>query len=267
VLNSNTSTVLKQVLRRIERSVLPRTITIRAPDGQLDFDVIGQNAVLCPRSGGAFILSSQLQQEAPDAYEILRSGTLAAGDTAGSLANAREPLLRHWARTLTGFAAGAATVECEVRALSAIETKAGLQLPAFGAFELAKAFEVLPPGRTGEPAPGCVSSFHSQAGDGAEDAWLFRRLGAPASFPAAAGLEDIERMTIVAREAEVWREMLAGLEGPVLCVLRGGPRDDLRCVAVDDTHIALVSKAAPELGPLLSSWRAACADSATLTRH
>ena len=112
MLNANTSTVLKQVLRRIERSVLPRTVTIQAPNGQMDFDVIGQNAVLCPRSGGAFILSSQLQQEAPDAYEIMRSGTLAAAVSAGTLANAREPLLRHWARTLTGFAAGDQCREC-----------------------------------------------------------------------------------------------------------------------------------------------------------
>ncbi len=244
---------LWRVLRIIDRSILPRIVRCRAASGQLHLDVASQRVALCPRIDDAFILDDVLEQEAPVAFEFLRRGPEAV--TAAALNEDREPLLRHWARALVRFNAGAVDFEYSVQARTAGATGAGgsAGAPSFHVLELAAAVTPL----LCQDASGLVPAFYHHLRGNTPDAWLFERSGWPSGFPAEAELGKIEDMAKAAHSAEVWREHLAVLEGPLMGVFIGSSREPLRCIAADETHIALLTAQGSELGSLLAGWRAA----------
>ncbi len=261
---------LRQVLHIIERSILPRAVDLRTANGRLQIEVSEQRMLLCPRRDGRFFIDGQLEGEAPEAADLLRRGADAAVRHADVLHAHREALLRHCARALRGLTSGADTVQWRVKALRPGERAFnGPTLPGFNASELAAA---MPPARaaaeTGSTSPQStqpagnqepVAAFHGQIAAKIQDAWLFAASGDPAGIPShASGRTSFGEMTEAAAHARAWREDLnTVVEGPVMAVLVGPSRENIRCMAIDGGHVALVSCTALELGPVLAGWRAA----------
>jgi hypothetical protein len=282
---------LRQVLRTIERSILPRTINLRTASGQLQIEVSAQRMLLCPRRDGAYFLGGALQREAPEAFEVLRGGEQAVRANTETLAAARGALLRHCARALADLTAGAATVEHIVK--PAGRAAGGPQPPGFDVRELLAALTALPataapkpdfrrqPVNSGKdasankapPAPeaeavtvppegrhvsGLVEAFYRQLATAMPDTWLFDLSGRPAGSPARARQQDdINGMAKAVSPAREWRELLGGPEGPVMAIFFEPAQEGLRCLAIDGGHVALLSGTGMELGPILTAWRAA----------
>jgi hypothetical protein len=283
---------LRQVLRTIERSILPRIIHLRTANGQLQIEVSAQRMQLCPRRDGAFFLGGALQREAPEAWEVLRGGERAVRANTETLAAARGALLRHCARALADLTAGAATVEHIVK--PAGRAPGGPQPPSFDVRELLAALTAVPAAAASPlpdfrrqavnngkdasvnkaaPAPqtetvtvppegrhvtGLVEAFYRQLTTALPDTWLFDLSGQPAGSPARARQQDdINGMAKTVAPAREWREFLGGPEGPVMAIFFEPAQEGLRCLAIDGGHVALLSGTGMELGPILTAWRAA----------
>ncbi len=282
---------LRQVLRTIERSILPRIINLRTPGGQLQIEVSAQRMLLCPRRDGAFFLDGELQREAPDAWEVLRGGEQAVRANAGTLQTARGALLRHCARALASLTAGGVTVEHIVKPRARAGN--GPQPPSFDARELADALTAVPTPTAPKPdfrrqalnsgkdarvntatpaqqaeaqtvppegrhVTGLVEAFYRQLATALPDSWLFDLSGRPAGTPARARQQDdIKEMAKAVAPAREWRELLGGPEGPVMAIFFEPAQEGLRCLAIDGGHVTLLSGTGLELGPILTAWRAA----------
>jgi hypothetical protein len=273
VVSFESSGILWQVLRVVERTVLARTITFTTARGRLDLDVRNQCVMLCPRLEGAFVVDEQFRQEAPQAYEAVRQGGLSlsgqlsrtvAGEdvVAGhntalaSLGADREALLRLWGRALAELCAGVSEVETTVETAGPspfLETEAYQRL-GFSAMELLRAVsEHL--SLTGESQ---VLTFYTTQRQTAPDAWLFHLAGWPAAFPGEImDLSRLNEMGEAAATARIWRNNLADVSGPIMSVLMGVRQDAFLCIAVDDDYVALISRPSAELGSALAAWRLA----------
>jgi hypothetical protein len=287
---------LRQVLRMIERTILPRTIHLRTANGQLQIEVSAQRLLLCPRSSnGAFLLDSELHREAPEAWEVLRRGDQTVRASLEVLQSARGPLLRHCARALAKLTAGIVVVEHIVQAQKTAGRHGGaLPLLNFDARELAAALPSadapsaipdLPPhavsnGRDIAPPPapppaapaviaeaappqqgrevsGLAEAFYRHLASSLPDAWLFELSGQPAGSPPRARPGDIAEMAKAIPPVRDWREFLGEPEGPLMVIFFEPSQEGLRCMAIDSGHAALVSGSGLELGFILTAWRAA----------
>jgi hypothetical protein len=250
--NGSSTDALREIFRVIERSVLPRSVVCESGGARLEFDVFRQGALLCPRAGSTFALDGTLRQEAPRLCGILHEGPASACTRAAETAAFRDALLRHFGRALANFARSPGPVRVSVRAPTVLQGKLSA-LPSFSAAELADA-AVAPPEAE---ASGSVSTFFEEIGAGTSDAWLFQRPARLQHAPASGSSEQAGTMTELAQSAEAWREGLETFQGPLFAVFLGAPNENLQCVAVDTTHIALISRQPLELGWLLRSWRQA----------
>lgn len=260
-----------RVLRVVERTVLPRTVTFRTARGRLDLDVGNQCVMLCPRVDGAFVVDEQFRKEAPEAYEVVRRGVLSrdgetpqgegeAGstrvydDALATLAASREALLGLWGRALAGLCgvAGDVVTEIEAAAFSPERQTEAYRRLGFSALELLTA--VAPHVSVVEDSQ--VLAFFTAQRQMAGDAWLFCPGGWPAAFPReAADLNRISEMSKAAETARVWRDSLADVSGPIMSIMMSSGQEAFLCVAVDDAYVALISRPSAELGSALAAWR------------
>lgn len=206
-----------------------------------------------PRVNGAFFHDDELKLDAPDAWEILRSGTDAVASRGQTLASARPALLKLCARALVKITSVTGAVNCSVKALRPVERSAdGSQLPSFTAFELAVS---LAPALQAA-AVGPVAAFYRQLAPRLSDAWLFDHAGRPAGYPAhVTRLSEIEDMAKSVASALTWREHLSGVVGPVMSVFLETSRDSVRCLAVDAGYVVLASGSGLEMSLMVSAWR------------
>lgn len=262
------SGVLWQVLRVVERTVLARTVTFRTARGRLDLDVSNQCAMLCPRLEGAFVVDEQFRREAPQAYEAVRQGgvslsgqvsrTVSKQDitTLGTLGADRDALLHLWGRALAELCAGVSEVETiiETAARSPLQETEEFRRLGFGAMELLRAVS----GHLSVAGDSQVRAFYTTQRQTAPDAWLFHLAGWPAAFPGE--IMDFGRLSEMgeaAATARNWRNNLADVHGPIMSVMMGPRQDAFLCVAMDDAYVALVSRPSAELGSALAAWRLA----------
>jgi hypothetical protein len=273
VVSFESSGVLWQVLRVVERTILARTITFRTARGRLDLDVRHQCVMLCPRLEGAFVVDEQFRREAPDAYEAVRQGGVSlsgqlsrtvAGEGAdaglnaalASLSPEREALLRLWGRALAELCAGVSEVETTVEAAapSSLHEAEEFRRLGFNAMELLRAVSV----HLSLSGDSQVLAFYTTQRQTAPDAWLFHLAGWPAAFPGEViDLGRLNEMGQAAATARTWRNNLADVPGPIMSVLMGARQDAFLCVAVDDAYVALISRPSAELGSALAAWRLA----------
>jgi hypothetical protein len=278
-----TSEELRRILRLIERSILPRAITVQAGGRQIQFEVSAQKLLLCPWSGGTYLVDSHLKAEAPEAWEVLSRGGEAVRNNPGVLEAARDALLRHSGRVLASLAAGGDALKCSVHACRpASRAASGSRLPGFSAAELTSALSepaaVQPPpppppvsvpepvlhipATALEPEParaGQVAAFYRAVAPAIPDAWLFGASGQPEGSPARGGKpEDLAEMAKTVPPAQEWLELLDEPGGgPVMAVFFEPSQQGLRCFAIDAGHVVLLSGTAIELGPILAGWRSA----------
>lgn len=250
-----TNEALWQVLHTIDRSILPRTIDLRTPNGQLQLEACAGKVLVAPRANGGFLVDDRLKQDAPEAWDILRGGTGAVAARGQALEATRPALLRLCARALTGLTEGVATVERVVKALRPFErAHDGSQLPNFTALELAAA---LAPALQQGSAHGPVAAFYQQIAPKLPDAWLFDHAGHPAGYPSrVTQLAEIKDMANSIASALAWRAQLSGVDGPVMSVFVESTRESVRCLAIDAGYVALASGPALEFAAMLSAWRA-----------
>lgn len=268
---------LRQVLHIIERSILPRAVDLRTAKGRLQIEVSEQRMLLAPRRDGRFLIDRQLAQEAPAAADLLRQGAEAAVQQPDLLHAHREALLRHCARALHWLTSGADTVEWRVKALRTGER--ALKSPALPGFDIRELAALLAPGTASSAMPiqaapeagsqppsspppgdsaGTVAAFYRQVAEKVQDTWLFEASGHPAGVPShASSRTSYSELAEAAAQVRKWHEDLPPVvDGPVMAVLVGPSRDNIRCMAVDGEHVALLSCSGLELGVVLAGWRA-----------
>ncbi len=235
-------------LKIVDRTILPRTLTLESEGRRLELDVAGQRVLALPRSGGAYLLDASLMHEAPEACAILAQGPQALPRWEAELGRHRAALMASTARTLSGFIAGSAALNYEVRPL--LDQRRG-EAAAFGSLEILAAV------RTGGRQNGAVQAFFSHLAPAVKEAWLFSASGWPVAFPEGAKqVSDLEPILDAARMLLRWRQRSHRLTpGPLLSFLTAYPEDGIWCAAIDAEHIALFGLMNAQLGAAMAAWR------------
>lgn len=236
--------VLWNVLCAIERSILPRTIQLKTRTGRLEIDAVGGRMLNGPRldplSG-----ETDVRLEGHDA-----SSTGAHGATVG---NGYDGLLYQTACALANLTSQEQPVTYSVRALRPVDPSLnGEHLPVFTALELARSFASV----LLASASGPVASYYRKVAGTFPDAWLVERSGRPAGIPEhVSSLQDVVGCTDNLVGALSWRHAIEPIEGAVFAILTPASRQCVRCLAIDDEHIAFLSGKAERLGTMFASWR------------
>ena len=241
-----------QVLRIVNRTLLPRLLSFGGPDGGLDLEVADRCVLVAPRHGTGYLLTEQLKQDAPRAHAILFRGRPALSKEGETLGAHRQVLLKHTVATLIDLA-GRTVLTHRVHALPTARAKAPV---TFSVPELlAEASSQLCPA-----VPGPVQAFFDRIGASAAEAWMFGEAAWPIVVPEA--LDDLERvggMMAWARLVSTWRQRTEGaLPGPSLLVLTPHPAGrDVWSAAVDGRRQALVRVDGAKLGTVFATWKRA----------
>lgn len=242
---------LWKVLNLIERSVLPRRITIRGDAGKID--MLAAEGRLCgmPRislEGGADTnlgnISNGLTLEAPSWHvrsEIERSAVLHAA-----------------ARVLVDFCENSPALR---RTILAARGRVEVRSGSFSAMDLARAAaaEIY-----GEPT-GTIMDFWNRMR--AEQAWLIAPDGWPRGVQGELSDErDIEDCAGIARAIADWCEKTRGaLSGPslIIATMSNERSKGLWCMATDDESVALGRYQQTMLANVVAAWRSSVGSGGT----
>jgi hypothetical protein len=269
VVGAEASGILWRVLRIVERTVLPRTVTLKTVHGRIEVDMGAGSVFMVPWRDGASMVDVQFRHEAARACEFMEapgvceslrqgrpSGEEGAGEEVEALVSVRDALLRLWGRALVELCGGASNIEVSVgsagydlRPEGSVWRRLG-----FNAVELLGAVSPYVAPRNDSQ----VMAFYAAQRRTAPDAWLFHVGGWPAGAPSEVDdLGRIDEMGEAAQTIRMWRDALEGVSGPIMSVLMGPQQEAFRCVAVDKDYVALVTRPSAELGAALAAWRLA----------
>lgn len=237
------------LLALIDRTVLPRVVSVESATAAFSLDIVGQRLRLLPRHQNSYVTDKALSAEAPKAYRLLNKRVSAARKATDKIAPARQAALKCAARTLWSFAGtGPAALTFTAAAQSEID---GL---GFSALELYAAAR----DQAAPPGAGPVATFYRHMQPRAQDCWHAARSGWVYGWPetrdsqrAIRALSDIAR---TARAYSAWLDNSPASQGPSLSFLSGSGHKVIRCVAADDEAIAHVSISPTAWGGTLQAW-------------
>lgn len=250
-----TKDLLWHLVHIIDRSILPRTIEVRAPKKSIEIDASGGRMLLCPRLNGVLDADDELRRESPRMCAYLEAGVGTAGQEMPDADIAA--LRRQCARTLMRVAASAKTTAAiSIRARRMREhVREHILLPSHSAIDIARS---LAPFALCN-AKGTVADYYRQVASSIDDAWLLDHSGRPIAFPqSVAHVREIRSAESIALDMQAWRELAQTLHEPVAAFATPGRGyTGMRSLAIDNHHVALLSGSAAQVGFLITVWHRA----------
>ncbi len=243
------------LLALIDRSVLPRTLTVETESSIFTLDVVGRNLALMPRRQNAYATDQQLAAEAPKIYRLLGKRAQGVQRATERLQPARVALLRCAGRLLWALA-GTGRARASVSVVRREDIAAGLP---FSALELYRAAAVQAAARAAGPA----SAFAEAMKPRALSAWRATRSGWVLDWPDAGesrnALQLIARTSETALDGSTWLARAGMANAPSLSFLSGTGHHTIRCIAADENHIVHMTLQPAAWAGALQSWDAICA--------
>lgn len=243
------------LLALIDRTVLPRTITVETESAILALDVADRGLALLPRRENVYAADQQLAAEAPKIYPLLGKRAQAVQKVSQRLAPARESLLRCAARSLWAFA-GTGRARASVSVVQREDIAASVP---FSALELYRAAA----GQAAVGATGAASVYAEAMRPRALSAWRATRSGWVLDWPDAGdsknALQLIARISQAAIDGSAWLARAGMANAPSLSFLSGAGHQTIRCLAADETHVAHLTLQPTAWAGALHSWEAVCA--------
>jgi len=243
------------LLALIDRTVLPRTLTIETESAIFSLDVADRKLALLPRRHNVYATDQQLAADAPKIDRLLGKRTQAVHKASERLLPAREALLRCAGRLLWGLA-GTGRARVSTGVAQRDEIASGMP---FTALELYRASADQAAGS----AAGAASAYGAALKPRALSAWQATRTGWVLDWPDAgdskAALRLIARISASARETSAWLECAGMGRAPSLSFLSGAGHRAIRCLAADETHIVQLSLQPAAWAGALQGWDAVCA--------
>jgi len=237
------------ILALIDRTVLPRVVTIEGTAAPVSLDIGRQALSLLPRQQNTYAIDQTLLLEAPQAYRSLNKRVPAARKAMDELRPARRAILRGAVRALWALA-GAGGTRYQVSAATTVET-GGISFSALELYQAAR--DQFAPGGNGAAA-----AFYEIMMPRAQGGWHATRSGwvhdIPETGDARADLRKLVEIGHAARHYAGWIETMDALKGPSLSFLSGTGHKVIRCIAVDDSNIALVNLSPTAWSGALQSW-------------
>jgi len=247
----------------VERTVLPRTLTLETDAARLSLDVTGQRLALLPRRDNHYAIDDQLAADARKAHKVLRKRAPAARRSIASLPPPREALAACAARTLWAFCLHPGA-DCTVQAIAPEDATAEITFSAADLYEAAR------PGAPSKP-DGPAAAFYGLMKSRADIAWRATREGWVLDHAGAGNdRSTLARLVHISRSARRFAHWLAAAgmsDGPTLSFLSGGGYRVIRCVTVDRTEIAYLTLSPSAWAGALQAWETIRADPARIAPH
>lgn len=243
------------LLALIDRTVLPRVLTIETESAIFSLDVADRKLALLPRRQNAYAVDQQLAADAPKIHRLLGKRIQAVQKSSDRLASAREALLRCAGRLLWGLA-GTARARVGIGVVERDEIATSMPFSALELYRTAA-------DQAAGPAAGAASAYGEAMKPRALSAWRATRTGWVLDWPAAsdskADLRLIARISAAARDSSAWLERAGMGRAPSLSFLSGAGHRTIRCLAADETHIVQLSLQPSAWSGALQGWDAVCA--------
>lgn len=243
------------LLALIERTVMPRTLTIETDTAMVSLDVADRKLALLPRRHNAYAVDPQLADEAPKMHRLLRKRAQAVRKSSHRLAPAREPLLRCAGRLLWALA-DTGQAQSSISVVTRDEIAAGM---SFSALELYRSAA----SQHAAVSAGAASSYFEAMKPRALSAWRATRggwvLDWPPSGDTRAALRSISRICAAAEGSSGWLARAGVEDQSSLSFLSGTGHRTIRCIAADDQHVAHLVLQPSAWSGALQTWDAICA--------
>jgi len=243
------------LLALIDRSVLPRTVTVETESSIFSLDVAGRSLALLPRRQNAYAADQQLAAEAPKTYRLLGKRAQGVQRATERLQPAREALLRCAGRLLWALA-GTGRARASVSVVRREDIAAGVPFSALELYHAAAA-------QAADGAAGPASAFAGAMRPRALSAWRATRSGWVLDWPHAGdsrtALQLIARISQAALNGSAWLTRAGMAHAPSLSFLSGTGHQTIRCIAADENHLAHMTLHPAAWAGALQIWDAICA--------
>ena len=247
------------LLALIDRTVLPRCITIETGTAIFSLDIADRLLALLPRRQNIYAVDQQLADNAPKAHRLLSKRAQAVQKASDRLSPHRDAILRCAGRLLWGLA-GTGRAHARISAVPREEIARHISFTALEIYRAA-AFQA-----SGGKA-GAATRYFEAMSPRALSAWRATRTGWALDYANTGDTQDtlraLARISAAARDASTWLMRTGVIGTPSLGFLSGPGHRTIRCVAADDSHIVHLTLPTTAWSGALQSWDAVSAGPGT----
>lgn len=243
------------LLALIDRTILPRCITVETGTAIFSLDVADRLLALLPRRQNVYAADQQLADDAPKAHRLLSKRAQAVQKASERLSPDRDAILRCAGRLLWGLA-GTGRARAQISAVPREEITGRVSFKPLEIYRAA-AFQASA-GKSGDAA-----RYFEAMRPRALSAWCATRTGWVLDYANTGDprdtLRELARISAAARDAGNWLTRTGMIGTPSLGFLSGPGHRTIRCIAADDSQIAHLTLPPTAWSGALQSWEAVCA--------